>query len=47
MYVGPDVIMPLASAAAAIAGVVLLFWRKIVNVTRSVWQRISRTGRRL
>ena len=46
MYLGPDVLMPLASAFAAIAGVVLMFWRKIANATRSVGQFISRAGRR-
>jgi hypothetical protein len=46
MYLGPDVLMPLASAFAAVAGVVLMFWRKIVNATRSVGQFISRSGRR-
>ena len=46
MYLGPDVLMPLASAFAAVAGVVLMFWRKIANATRSVGQFISRAGRR-
>ena len=46
MYLGPDVLMPIASAFAVVAGVVFMFWRKIVAVTRSVGQLISRTGRR-
>jgi len=46
MYLGPDVLMPLASAFAAVAGVVLMFWRKIADATRSVGQFISRAGRR-
>ena len=46
MYLGPDILMPLASAFAAVAGVVLMFWRKIANATRSVGQFISRAGRR-
>lgn len=45
MYLGPDVLMPLASALAAVAGVALMFWRKIVDVTRSVGQFLSRRGR--
>lgn len=46
MYLGPDVLMPLASAFAAVAGVVLMFWRKIASATRSVGQFVSRAGRR-
>jgi hypothetical protein len=46
MYLGPDVLMPLASAFAAVAGVVLMFWRKIVDATRTLGQFLSRTGRR-
>ena len=46
MYLGPDVLMPLASAFAVVAGVVLMFWRKIVDFTRSVGQFFSRASRR-
>ena len=34
MYVGPETLMPLASALAAVAGVLLMFWRKTVGVAR-------------
>jgi hypothetical protein len=31
LYIGPDQIMPLASVLSAIAGVALMFWRRIVG----------------
>ena len=47
MYLGPDVLMPLASALAAVAGVMLMFWRKITGAARSAWQflvgKVSKT----
>ena len=42
MYLGPDVTMPLASAFAAIVGVLLMFGRRVMAGLRSVGQRISR-----
>ena len=36
LYVGPDVILPLTSALAAIAGVLLMFWHRFVGLLRSV-----------
>ncbi len=29
MYIGPDILMPLASVFGAIAGVVMIFWRQV------------------
>lgn len=34
MYIGPDSLMPLASAFAAIAGVALMFWRRLIGAFR-------------
>jgi len=34
MYVGPDTVIPFASAVAAAAGVALLFWRRLVGFVR-------------
>lgn len=34
LYVGPDQIMPLASAAAAVGGVLMVFWRQTKNAVR-------------
>ncbi len=42
MYVGPETLMPLASALAAVAGVLLLFWRRTVGAARSSWQFVTR-----
>jgi hypothetical protein len=42
MYIGPETIMPLASALAAVGGVLLMFWRKVAGFTRFVLQRITR-----
>lgn len=43
MYIGPDVLMPVASAIAAITGFVLMFWRRIVGTFRLMIQKV--TGR--
>ena len=42
MYIGPDVTIPLASAFAAIVGVLLMFGRRVVGGIRAVGQRITR-----
>jgi len=42
MYIGPETIMPLASALAAVGGVIMMFWRKIAGFTRSIVQRVTR-----
>jgi hypothetical protein len=42
MYIGPDVTIPLASAFAAIVGVLLMFGRRVVGGLRAVGQRITR-----
>jgi len=44
MYVGPETLMPLASALAAVAGVLLLFWRKTVGVCRASYGLIKRAA---
>ena len=35
MYIGPEVLMPVASAVAAALGVVLMFWRKVKHAVRT------------
>jgi hypothetical protein len=42
LYVGPDVLLPLMSALAAIAGAVMMFWRRLVGAAASVWRLVSR-----
>jgi len=39
MYVGPETIMPIASALAAIAGLLLLFWRRAVALIRAIGRK--------
>ncbi|HEU4563505.1 MAG TPA: hypothetical protein VFS05_02610 [Gemmatimonadaceae bacterium] len=42
MYIGPDTLMPVASAFAAIAGVILMFWRRVVDVVKLMASKITR-----
>ena len=47
LYIGPDVMMPIASALAAVAGFLLMFWRRTVTVAKRLSQAIGRVfGRR-
>jgi hypothetical protein len=41
MYLGPETLMPVASALAALAGLVLMFWRRLVGSARALLQRVS------
>lgn len=36
LYIGPDVFLPLTSALAAIAGVLLMFWNRFVGLFRKL-----------
>ncbi len=47
MYVGPETLMPLASALAAVAGVALMFWRKTVGAFRATYELIKRAVSRV
>ena len=42
MYLRPDVTMPLASAFAAVVGVLLMFGRRVMSGLRSLGNRITR-----
>ena len=46
MYLGPDVVMPLASALAAVAGVLMMFWRRVLGGVRAVFQAARGVVRR-
>lgn len=35
LYIGPEVLMPLASIAAAMGGIVLMFWRRFTGIARA------------
>lgn len=41
LYVGPDLLLPLTSAIAAIAGVLLMFWNRVVGFVRTGWRRMT------
>jgi hypothetical protein len=41
LYVGPDLLLPLTSALAAIAGVLLMFWNKVIGFVRGAWRRVT------
>lgn len=43
LYLGPEVVAPLLSALAAIGGVLLMFWRRVVASARAVFRLV--TGR--
>ena len=43
MYIGPDTLMPIASVFAAVAGFVMMFWRRLVGAVKFLVQRL--TGR--
>jgi hypothetical protein len=42
MYIGPDVLMPLASVFGAIAGIVMIFWRQVKAAAGKVAGAFSR-----
>lgn len=42
LYIGPDVFLPLASALAAITGVALMFWQRLVGWVRAFWRMVFR-----
>jgi hypothetical protein len=43
LYIGPDSLMPIASAFAAVAGFLLMFWRRVVGMVKFLFHRL--TGR--
>jgi hypothetical protein len=46
LYIGPDVLMPLASALAAIVGFLLMFWKRTVAFFQRIGHAIGRLFRR-
>jgi hypothetical protein len=43
LYVGPELMLPLTSALAAIVGVLLMFWHRVMGLARSVVAMFHRT----
>jgi hypothetical protein len=47
LYIGPDVLMPVASAIAAVVGFLLMFWKRTVAFFARMFSGIGRLfGRR-
>ena len=42
LYIGPETMLPLASALAAIGGVLLIFWQRFVALLRKLWRLVVR-----
>jgi hypothetical protein len=42
LYIGPETILPLTSALAAILGVLLMFWQRFVGLLRKFWRLIAK-----
>jgi len=41
VYIGPDTLMPIASVFAAVAGFVMMFWRRLVGVVKLLVGKMS------
>ncbi len=44
LYIGPDALMPLASALAAAFGMALMFWKRFVAFLKLAFRAITRRG---
>jgi hypothetical protein len=42
LYIGPESILPLTSAIAAIFGFLLIFWQRFVALVQKLWRLIVR-----
>lgn len=40
LYFGPETMMPVASFIAAVAGAILMFWRRILGFSRALFGRV-------
>ncbi len=40
LYIGPDVLLSITSALAAIAGLVLMFWNRVAGMIWGTWRRV-------
>lgn len=47
MYIGPETMVPLATALAAITGFLLMFWRRTIGAVRLGAQLVTRKVSRL
>jgi hypothetical protein len=42
LYLGPETMLPLASTLAAVGGVLLIFWQRLVGLVRKLWRVLMR-----
>jgi hypothetical protein len=42
MYIGPDTLFPISSAAAAIGGFILMFWRQLKGAAKRGVQAVRK-----
>jgi hypothetical protein len=42
LYIGPETILPLTSAIAAVFGFLLMFWQRFLALVQKVWRFIVR-----
>jgi hypothetical protein len=42
LYIGPETILPLTSALAAIIGILLMVWHRVLKLVRTTWQFCSK-----
>jgi hypothetical protein len=42
LYIGPETMLPLASALAAIGGLLLMFWHRLIGLLRKLWRLIAK-----
>jgi undecaprenyl pyrophosphate phosphatase UppP len=44
LYIGPETMLPLVSALAAIGGVLLMFWHRFIGLLRKFWRIIAKSN---
>lgn len=42
VYIGPETLLPFASALAAVGGFVMMFWRRLLGWLRRFWRWVVR-----
>ena len=40
LYIGPEIILPVASAIASLIGLILMFWRYVTKTVRTFFRRL-------
>jgi hypothetical protein len=45
LYIGPEVVAPVLSALAAVGGVLLMFWRRVVATARAFGKLLTGKGK--